>query len=105
MKLKFQKQVTILSQVFKITYDKSHNGGSFSFSEGCIVIGISCYKTDPLFTFQVINHELMEVVLCSMAARFDNARTGQNYLFNFDHQTFENAIQVFTEAQQNFICK
>jgi len=103
VKIKFIKEVEILSATFSLKWDKSNDGGSFSWKDAEITIGIKSYKKDPLFTLHVISHELMEMILLSMGARFSNGRTGQNYLFNFDHQTFENAIQIHTQALSKFI--
>lgn len=95
-------QINILSSTFTLAWDKTSNGGYFSFSSGQIKIGIKDIKKDPIYVLSVISHEVMEIILVSMGARFDNERTGENYLFNFDHQTFENAIQIHTEIMQKF---
>lgn len=103
IELKFIKQIEILAITFKIEWDKTSNGGSFSSGKGIISIGTKSYKTDPLYTMNILSHELMEIILCSMGARFGSSRTGENYLFNFDHQTFENAIELHTQALSKFI--
>ena len=54
---------------------------------------------------QILSHEIMEIILSMMGARFSNGRTMDNYLFNFCHQTFENAIQVHTQTISKFINK
>lgn len=71
--------------------------------EGQMEIGIKCMANDPLYTLSVISHEVMEMIMVLMGARLDNPRTASNYLFNFDHQTFENAIQLHTEIMAKFI--
>ncbi len=103
IQIKFIKEVEILSSKFSIAWDKKSDEGSFSWSESKIVVGNKSYKNDPLYTFQVLSHELMELILVCMGGRFVNGRTGENYLFNFDHQTFENAIQIHTQAISKFI--
>ena len=103
MKLKFPKTVNILSSTYAVLYDKSHNGGSFSMSNCKITIGIKSVKIDPNWTFNIISHEIMELVLSSMGGRFENGRTSDNFLFNFDHMTFESAIQVHADALRQFI--
>lgn len=103
MEIKFIKSVEILSSNFRIVWDKKNDGGNFSWSKGEIVIGIKSVKTDPIYTFSIISHEVMEVILSGMGARFDSSRTGENFLFNFDHQTFENAIQIHTQTLSKFI--
>lgn len=103
MQINFIKEINILSVKFKIEWDKKCNGGEFSWKNGIIKIGCECSKTDPGYTLSVISHEVMEVILSGMGARFYNGRIDGNYLFNFSHQTFENAIQVHTEALLKFI--
>jgi hypothetical protein len=103
MKINLIKSVEILSSKFTVIYEKDNNGGSFSWSDSTIRIGIKSFKKDPLYTFGIISHEIMEVILVGMGARFASARTGENYLFNFDHQTFENAIQIHMQAISKFI--
>jgi hypothetical protein len=103
MKIKFIKEVEILSSKFNVVWDKTHDGGSFHWGENKITIGIKSYKQDPSYTFSIISHELMELILVMTGGRFSNGRTGDNYLFNFDHQTFENAIQLHVQALLKFI--
>jgi hypothetical protein len=102
-KLKFIKEVEILSSNFSVTWDKTSDGGSFSWSENSITVGIKNYKKDPLYTMSILSHEIMEVILTGLGARFNNTRTMDNYLFSFCHQTFENAIQIHIQALNKFI--
>lgn len=101
--IKFIKNIEILSSNFKIIWNKKSDGGSFSWSDGIIEIGIKSYKTDPLYTLNILNHEIMEVILVGLGARFSNGRTMDNYLFNFDHQTFETAIKIYTQTINKFL--
>ena len=103
MEIKFIKSVEILSSNFRVIWDKKTDGGNFSWSKGEITVGIKSIKTDPVWALQVLSHEIMEVIFSGMGARFDSSRTGDNYLFNFDHQTFENAIQIHAQALSKFI--
>lgn len=103
MQIKMISQVDLLASTFNIRWDKTHDGGSFNCSNSEIVIGIKSMKIDPLYTFQILSHEIMEIILVMMGARFANGRTGENYLFNFDHQTFENAIQIHAQAISKFL--
>ena len=102
-KLKFIKEIEILSSRFNIVWDKTNDGGSFSWNDSKITIGIKSYSKDPLYTMQILSHEIMEIILVGMGARFSNSRTGDNYLFNFCHQTFENAIQIHIQTLNKFI--
>lgn len=103
MKIRLVKKVEILSSVFSITYDKSNDAGDFSWSKSSITIGIKSINIDPSYTVSIISHEIMEIILTGMGARFSNGRTGDNYLFNFDHQTFENAIQIHSMVMLKFL--
>lgn len=103
VKIKMIKSIDILSSRFSIIWDKSHDGGSFSWAEMKIVVGVKSYKKDPTYTLSILSHEIMELILSMMGARFENGRTRDNYLFNFDHQTFENAIQIHAMALSKFL--
>lgn len=103
MKLKFPKEITILSNRFKMLYDKTTNGGSFNFADGEMIIGTKCLKDDPQHVFQVISHEVMESIYCVMGARYESAREHKHYLFSFDHMKFETANQIYCDTIINFI--
>ena len=103
MNIKFIKEIEILSSKFTVVWDKTNDGGTFSWSKSEINIGIKSFKKDPLYTFQILSHELFEIILVGMGARFASGRTSENYLFSFDHQTFENAIQIHSQALSKFI--
>lgn len=103
MKITMLKEIEILSIRYSIHWDKSNDAGSFSMSNSLINIGIKNYKKDPLYTFSVLSHEIMEVILTMMGASYSNSRTRDNYLFNYDHQTYENAIQIFSQTISKFI--
>jgi len=105
IKLVFLKNIEILSANFSVVWDRSTDGGSFSWAKCEIVVGTRSYKKDPLYTMSVLSHEIMELILSSMGGRFSNSRTADCYLFNFDHQTFETAIQIHTQALSKFISK
>lgn len=103
MKLKFPKQITILSDTFTIEYNKTHDGGDFSLRNSHINIGVRSVKTNPSLTLSVISHELMEIIYVTLGCRYSSVREENKYLFNFDHQSFETAVQLHSEALQKFI--
>jgi hypothetical protein len=96
------KEITILANRFEIIYDETHNGGAFNFSAGTIEIGTKSLEKDPLYVISIISHEVMEAILECMGARYADPRISGNYLFSFNHQTFENAIQLHTEIMSKF---
>ena len=103
MKLKLIKEVEILASKFTILYDKNSDGGSFNWANTEIKTGIKSIQKDPSYIFSIISHEIMEVILVSMGARFQSGREQEGYLFNFSHQTFENAIEIHSMALSKFI--
>lgn len=103
MELKRINKVEIMSFTFKVKWNKSHNGGRFDMSKSIIEIGYKDYDIDPLYTISVISHEVMEAIMCMMGARYESEREHCKYLFNFNHQTFENAIQIHTQVMSKFI--
>ena len=103
MLLKLPKNIVILSNNFKITYNKNSNGGYFSWKDNILEIGTKDLNDNPIYVYSVISHEIMEVILVGLGGRFENNRTMNNYLFNFDHQTFENAMQLHSECMIKFI--
>jgi len=103
MKIKFLKSIEVLAIKFNVIWDKTHNGGSFSCRDSTIIVGTKDYHKDPVYTFQILSHELLELILMQMGGRYENPRTTNNYLFNFNHQTFENAIEIHTLLLSKFI--
>lgn len=101
--INFIKKVDIMASSFAVIWDKTNDAGYFSWSDCEIKIGVKNYKKDPTYTFSVLSHEIMELLFVMMGVRFINNRTGDNYLFNFDHQTFENLIQIHTSIMIKFI--
>lgn len=102
MKIKQVKQIVILANKVDITWDKTHGGGSFNLAEGKMNIGIKHIQNDPMYVLSIISHEIMEAIFVLMGARILGARLENNYIFHFDHQTFENAIQLHTELMLKF---
>jgi hypothetical protein len=102
MKIKQLKEISILANRFDIVWDKNHSGGSFDFANCKIVIGIKYLQKDPIYVVSIISHEVMEAILVMMGGRIEGARLENNYIFHFDHQTFENAIQLHTELMLKF---
>lgn len=103
VKIRFIHSFEMLGSTIRVTWDKNSGGGFFNWGESKMVIGLKNYKDDPMYTYSIISHEVMEMILVAMGGRYANGRTGENYLFNFDHQTFENAIQVHTQVMAKFL--
>jgi hypothetical protein len=104
VQIKLLKNIEILSCNFQMVWDKDMDGGFFNWGDATITVGIKSIKKDPMYTYSILSHEIMEAILTGMGARFSSSRTRENYLFSFDHQTFENAIQLHAQAILKFTC-
>lgn len=103
MRIVIPEKIEILSYTFSVIQDKSHGGGSFSFGDNQIVIGTKNLLKDPSYTFNVICHEIMEIIHVISSTRYDDASVSGNYKFFQDHKEFENNINLFAKIIQNFI--
>lgn len=103
IKLKFPNRINIISFNFKIIADKTIGGGSFDIGKGEIVIGIKHINDDPTYVFNVICHELMEVISELTRTRYDDPSVHGNYKFFWDHKEFELNVKIFAETIRHFI--
>ena len=103
MQIKFPKSIIITSFYFDVVQDKNYGGGSFSCSESKITIGTKYLKKDPHSVFNVICHEIMEVIMVIQMNRYDDASVSGNHKFFQDHKEFQNNIQLFSQVIQQFI--
>lgn len=103
MKIRKLKEITILTNRFKIKWDKRHNAGSFHFKEMKMNIGIQCIKKNPEHVFQVLVHELSEAVHCCIRTRYDDPSCDTNYKFYMDHKEFEVHNILLSELILKFI--
>ena len=104
MKLRYPKKIKIISDVFNIKYDNAHNGGSFDFSENLLVIGIRDKKENEDRIFQVICHEVFEVIAVISNTRYDDPGNGsQSYKFFMSHKEFQTNIEMFSSVISQFV--
>lgn len=103
MRIKFLKNINLLTYKFKIKYDDSHSGATFSFSDLEIVIGTKNYKKSPQQTLQVISHEISEILHVLLNTRYEDGSTTTNYKFFQDHKQFEAHNQILTQNLVKFI--
>ena len=103
--MKLPKTITICGRVYKIKEDKNLLGGKFFCGEQVIVIGT---KDNPHQDelLNIILHEIIEAILTERNLRYKlqyvEVENG-HYLFNFNHQDFENWIADLTCALKPFI--
>jgi len=102
LEIKYIKEIEVLSSKFEVIWDKTMDGGSFDFSKCTITIGIKNVRKDPNYVLSVISHELMELILETMGARYLNGRSDY-FVFNFDHRIFEVSILAHMQAFSKFI--
>ena len=72
MKLKFPKTVTITSITFNVRKDNNSDGASLDLANREIKIGTKHLTTDPNYVFELICHELMEIVCILTSTRYDD---------------------------------
>lgn len=90
MKFKIPRIVMILGQKFDVIKEPDNGGGNFSLGDAEIKIGTKHFKKSPDYTFQILVHEISEVIHCIIATRYDDYSASNNYKFFMDHKEFEN---------------
>ena len=101
MKIKRIKSLQVNSYKFKIKWDKTHGGGSLSFKDYVIEIGTESAIDDIIF--EVICHELMEIVAIEMNVRFRRPDCDSDYIFVYDHRQHETMMNMFASLVSQFI--
>jgi hypothetical protein len=101
MKVKRIKKIKINCYTFNIKWTKEHNGGSFSYGDRSIEIGIKDSSEDELF--MVICHELMEIVSIEMNVRFRRPDCETDFLFVYDHRQHETMMNMFSSLVSKFL--
>ncbi len=103
MKLQQLSEVNICGYKFKIEWDKTHSGGSFSFSGRAIIIGTSRLKSNSEITFMILMHEVSEIIHLILNTRYDDPSVDGNYKFFLDHKEFENHNSILSNTILQFI--
>lgn len=105
MKFKIPKKINILGSDYKVIREKSHSGGTFDTSISTIRIGTKTLKSDPCYTFQILVHEISELVHVMLKTRYDDYSVQGNYKFFMDHKEFESHNQILNGIIYNQIIK
>lgn len=103
MTIKFPEFIVILSCRFKVIQKADEAGGSFNTAKGELIIGTKHLLEDPDYTFQVICHELLEVIYSLANLRYSDNSVEGNYKFFMDHKEFQIATNIFSHSIQQFI--
>lgn len=101
MRIKRIKKIKINSYEFKVVWDNSGAGGSFSYSDQTMRIG--CKGVFPGEMFMVICHELMEICALEMNVRFRRPDCDTDYIFVYDHRQHETMMNIFSALLSQFI--
>lgn len=100
MTLNKLKKITIGDVDYTVEWDKTHSGGSFNFGTKIINIGTS---NGELRAFSVLLHEIQEIILENLNARYDSPHCSSDYLFSFHHDKFTTLNEQLAGILSKFI--
>jgi len=101
IKIKKITKLKVNSVQFKVIWDKSKRGASFDYGKKTIEIG--CNKLDDSEIFELICHEIMEVVACELYVRFNRLDVADDYIFVYDHRQHTTIMAMFSGLVSQFI--
>lgn len=101
VRVKRLKKVRINCRDFSIEWSKKTSGGSFNFTDRVITIGLKHNIETEIF--EVLCHELMEIVMCEMYVRLSRPDCDTDYIFVLDHRQFSSAVNMFSGLINQFI--
>ena len=102
MKVKRITSLQVNASTFKVVWDKTHNGGSFSYGKNKN-INIGTRYMDDNELFMVVCHEVMEIVACEVNVRLNRPDCGSDYIFVYDHRQHETMMNMFSRLVSQFI--
>jgi hypothetical protein len=101
MKIKRIKDLKVNSYHFSVVWDKDLSGGSVSYSDLKIVIGLRNAAQGEIF--ETICHELMEVCAMEMHVKYTEPDCVASFLFVYDHKQHDTMINMFSSLLSQFI--
>lgn len=101
MKVKRLSKIKINCREFSIEWSKKHSGGSFNFTDRTISIGLKHNVETEIF--EVLSHELMEIIMCELYVRLARPDCDADYIFVLDHRQFASAVNMFSGLIVQFI--
>ena len=101
MKIRKIKKLKVNCYEFNIIWNKSHNGGSFSYRDNKVDIGIRDNSESEIF--MIICHELMEIVALEQNVRLNRPDCDSDYIFVYDHRQHESMMNLFSSLVSQFI--
>lgn len=101
MKIKRIKKLKVNVTTFKILWESSHNGASFSYRDNLITFGVRSL-TDTELSSRIC-HELLEICALEMHVRYNRSDCDSDYLFSYDHRQHTTMCEMFAALFEQFI--
>lgn len=101
MKLKRIRKLKVNSFEFSVTWDRSHDGGSFNYGDMSINVGVLRAADNEIF--MVLCHELWEICAIEMNVRLRRPDCDSDYVFVYDHRQHETMTNMFAGLISQFI--
>jgi hypothetical protein len=101
MKIKRIKKLKVNSYLFNLVWDSASYGGSFSYEKLNITIGVKSKIDEEIF--EIICHELLEIVAVEMRTRLSRPDCGDDYIFVYDHRQHSTTANMFAGLVSQFI--
>jgi hypothetical protein len=101
LRIKRIKRLKVNCYDFKIIWDKTHNGGSFSYKDLTITIGVKAPAEEEIL--MIICHEVMEIVAVEAHVRLERPDVHGDYVFVYDHRQHSSMMCMFSGLISQFI--
>lgn len=95
-KFTIPSKLTIVNEVFTVIQEPYRNGGSFNYADNTITVGTKLLEDQPAYVFEVLCHEIAEVIHVKVNTRYEATGSEKDYLFSQSHKEFENHISLLT---------
>ena len=101
MKIKRLNKIQILNEEFKIKWDKSYEGGEFSFDDHTIGIGLQ--SVSEIGIFNILIHEISEVIHIILNTRYTDYGTMRDFKFFQTHKEFQVHTEILASVLAKFV--
>lgn len=95
-KFTIPSKLTIINEVFTVIQEPDKNGASFNYGDNTITVGTKLLEDQPAYVFEILCHEIAEVIHVKVNTRYEASGSEKDYLFNQTHKEFENHISLLT---------